>query len=37
MGGHVDFDAARQPVLRRYRRDHRVHLLGRPGDHRLAR
>ena len=37
MRGHVHFDPPRQPVLRRHRRDHRVDLLGRPGDHRLAR
>ena len=35
--GHVHFDAPRQPALRIHHRDHRVHLLGRPRDHRLLR
>ena len=37
MGGHVHLDAPRQPVLGVHHRDHRIDLLGRPGDHRLAR
>ncbi len=37
MGGHIDLDAPRQPILRVHHRDHRIDLLGRPGDHRLAR
>ena len=35
--GHVDLDAPRQPALGVHHRDHRVDLLGRPGDHRLTR
>ena len=36
VGGHVDLDAAGQPVTRRHRGDRGVDLVGRPGDHRLA-
>ena len=35
--GHVHLDAPRQPVLGVHHRDHRIDLLGRPGDHGLAR
>ena len=37
VGGDVDLDAAGQPVLGGDRGDHRVDLLGGPGDHGLAR
>ena len=37
MGGHIDLDAPGQPVGAGHHRDHRIDLLGRTGDHRLAR
>ena len=37
VGGHVDLDAPRQPVLGVHHRDHRIDLLGRSGDHGLTR
>ena len=37
VGGHVDLDAPRQPVLGVHHRDHRIDLIGRSGDHRLTR
>ena len=37
MRGHVHLDAPRQPVLGVHHRDHGLDLIGRAGDHGLAR
>ena len=37
VGGHVDLDRAGEQVLRAHRLDDGLHLILRPGDHRLPR
>ena len=37
MRGHIHLNTPRQPIPARHHRNHRIHLLGRPSDHRLPR